>query len=194
MSGRQKRKAGAAPGLPPETFVRWFAARGWRPHAHQLALLAAGAVRHDALLIAPTGGGKTLAGFLPSLVDLAGRKTKAGRAGTFTRFMSRRSRRLPSISPAILPHRSPRWTCPSGSRPVPGTPRPRAARASACCPLTTRASHSSGSRSSSRTAPPAGSWPSATASTVPSLPHVLALPIARYSATCSGDGVVLGPG
>jgi ATP-dependent helicase Lhr and Lhr-like helicase len=78
MSGSQRRKAGAAPGLLPEAFVRWFAARGWRPHAHQLALLAAAAVRHDALLIAPTGGGKTLAGFLPSLVDLAGRKTKAG--------------------------------------------------------------------------------------------------------------------
>ena len=52
----------------PERFRDWFAARGWAPHPHQLALLAA---EGDTLLIAPTGGGKTLAGFLPTLVDLA---------------------------------------------------------------------------------------------------------------------------
>lgn len=52
--------------LPPE-FQDWFARQGWQPHPHQLALLKA---RSDSLLIAPTGGGKTLAGFLPSLVDL----------------------------------------------------------------------------------------------------------------------------
>ncbi|MFT3690351.1 ligase-associated DNA damage response DEXH box helicase [Paenirhodobacter sp.] len=50
------------------TPLEWFATRGWQPHPHQLALLGA---RGDTLLIAPTGGGKTLAGFLPSLVDLA---------------------------------------------------------------------------------------------------------------------------
>jgi ATP-dependent Lhr-like helicase len=54
----------------PEPFASWFAARGWQPHPHQLALLDAGRQGRDALLIAPTGGGKTLAGFLPSLVDL----------------------------------------------------------------------------------------------------------------------------
>lgn len=53
--------------LPPR-FAEWFAARGWRAHPHQLAMLAAPG---DVLLIAPTGGGKTLAGFLPSLVELA---------------------------------------------------------------------------------------------------------------------------
>ncbi|WP_413870797.1 ligase-associated DNA damage response DEXH box helicase [Albidovulum sp.] len=55
--------------LPPR-FVQWFAARGWQVHPHQQALLD----RADApatLLVAPTGGGKTLAGFLPSLVELA---------------------------------------------------------------------------------------------------------------------------
>ncbi len=53
----------------PEPFAGWFAARGWRPHPHQLDLLARA---HDpsTLLIAPTGGGKTLAGFLPSLIEL----------------------------------------------------------------------------------------------------------------------------
>ncbi|WP_050526063.1 ligase-associated DNA damage response DEXH box helicase [Pseudorhodobacter aquimaris] len=52
--------------LPPD-IAAWFAQRGWVPHPHQLALM--GAAR-DTLLIAPTGGGKTLAGFLPSLAEL----------------------------------------------------------------------------------------------------------------------------
>jgi ATP-dependent Lhr-like helicase len=60
----------------PEPFAGWFARRGWRPHAHQLELLELAGAGRDALLIAPTGGGKTLAGFLPSLVDLAQRSTK----------------------------------------------------------------------------------------------------------------------
>jgi ATP-dependent Lhr-like helicase len=55
----------------PQPFAGWFAARGWRPHPHQLALLEAAESGRNTLLIAPTGGGKTLAGFLPSLVDLA---------------------------------------------------------------------------------------------------------------------------
>jgi ATP-dependent Lhr-like helicase len=54
-----------------EPFAGWFAARGWRPRAHQLALLDTVTSGRDTLLIAPTGGGKTLAGFLPSLIDLA---------------------------------------------------------------------------------------------------------------------------
>lgn len=59
-----------APQGLPDPFQQWFAARGWQPHAHQLALLEAAAAGESALLIAPTGGGKTLAGFLPSLVSL----------------------------------------------------------------------------------------------------------------------------
>jgi ATP-dependent helicase Lhr and Lhr-like helicase len=56
--------------LPPR-FAQWFAARGWAPHAHQVAMLDAARAGRSALLIAPTGGGKTLSGFLPSLIDLA---------------------------------------------------------------------------------------------------------------------------
>jgi ATP-dependent Lhr-like helicase len=57
--------------LLPDRFVTWFAARGWSPREHQLALLAKAREYRSALLIAPTGAGKTLAGFLPSLVELS---------------------------------------------------------------------------------------------------------------------------
>ncbi|WP_299351702.1 ligase-associated DNA damage response DEXH box helicase [uncultured Shimia sp.] len=69
-------------GLPP-LFENWFASRGWQAHPHQLDMLA----RADApcqLLIAPTGGGKTMAGFLPSLVDLA----ENGHEGLHTLYIS----------------------------------------------------------------------------------------------------------
>ena len=56
-----------APQLP-EAFTRWFASRGWAPRVHQLELLAKARAGRSALLIAPTGAGKTLAGFLPTLV------------------------------------------------------------------------------------------------------------------------------
>lgn len=48
----------------------WFQTRGWRVHPHQRAMLEA-AQSPAQLLIAPTGGGKTLAGFLPTLSELA---------------------------------------------------------------------------------------------------------------------------
>ena len=54
----------------PDRFARWFAARGWTPRQHQLDLLAAAQAGRSVLLIAPTGAGKTLAGFLPTLVEL----------------------------------------------------------------------------------------------------------------------------
>jgi len=57
--------------LLPEPFLRWFASRGWAPRAHQLELLAKARASRCVLLIAPTGAGKTLAGFLPSLVELS---------------------------------------------------------------------------------------------------------------------------
>nr|WP_312685917.1 ligase-associated DNA damage response DEXH box helicase [Brevundimonas nasdae] len=58
--------------LPP-LFADWFASRGWSPRRHQLEMVAAAEAGAHALLVAPTGGGKTLAGFLPSLIDLAER-------------------------------------------------------------------------------------------------------------------------
>ncbi|MDI1266451.1 MAG: DNA ligase-associated DEXH box helicase, partial [bacterium] len=57
--------------LLPERFRAWFASRGWSAREHQLALLAKARDDRSALLIAPTGAGKTLAGFLPTLVELS---------------------------------------------------------------------------------------------------------------------------
>jgi ATP-dependent Lhr-like helicase len=62
----------------PEPFAQWFAERGWAPRAHQLALLDKARAGRSALLIAPTGAGKTLAGFLPILVELAERPPARG--------------------------------------------------------------------------------------------------------------------
>ncbi|MBI1209320.1 MAG: ligase-associated DNA damage response DEXH box helicase [Azospirillum sp.] len=82
--GIVNQKVAATDCFLPAAFTGWFAAKGWRPHAHQLELLAAAARGQHALLIAPTGGGKTLAGFLPSLIDLAERP----RDGLHTLYIS----------------------------------------------------------------------------------------------------------
>ena len=63
--------------LLPDIFLRWFAQRGWTPRAHQLALIDKARAGRSVLLIAPTGGGKTLAGFLPTLVELSERGAPA---------------------------------------------------------------------------------------------------------------------
>ena len=68
--------------LPP-ALSRWFAAKGWSLHPHQLAMLAR-AGEPATLLIAPTGGGKTLAGFLPTLAELA----DGGHTGLHTLYIS----------------------------------------------------------------------------------------------------------
>ncbi|GGL72409.1 ligase-associated DNA damage response DEXH box helicase [Wenxinia marina] len=68
--------------LPPR-FADWFASKGWTIHPHQADMLA----RADApslMLIAPTGGGKTLAGFLPTLAELA----DGGHEGLHTLYVS----------------------------------------------------------------------------------------------------------
>ncbi|WP_461159800.1 ligase-associated DNA damage response DEXH box helicase [Sphingobium sp. TomMM35A] len=54
----------------PEQLEQWFTARGWSPRRHQMEMLAAARAGDHALLVAPTGAGKTLAGFLPTLADL----------------------------------------------------------------------------------------------------------------------------
>ncbi|WP_296613992.1 ligase-associated DNA damage response DEXH box helicase [Sphingomonas sp.] len=54
----------------PQPLTDWFAERGWRPRRHQLEMLDAARAGHHALLVAATGAGKTLAGFLPTLAEL----------------------------------------------------------------------------------------------------------------------------
>lgn len=54
----------------PEQLEQWFTARGWSPRRHQMEMLEAARAGDHALLVAPTGAGKTLAGFLPTLADL----------------------------------------------------------------------------------------------------------------------------
>ncbi|ALL13915.1 ligase-associated DNA damage response DEXH box helicase [Caulobacter henricii] len=77
----------AAAVLPPR-FQAWFAARGWNARPHQLAMLDKAQAGRSALLIAPTGGGKTLAGFLPSLIDLSQRSPRNTPAGVHTLYIS----------------------------------------------------------------------------------------------------------
>jgi len=52
--------------IPPE-IADWFAGRGWRVRRHQAEMLDADDAGRHALLVADTGAGKTLAGFLPTL-------------------------------------------------------------------------------------------------------------------------------
>ena len=54
----------------PAPLTDWFDSQGWTLHPHQTEMLQR-ASNPSTLLIAPTGGGKTLAGFLPSLAELA---------------------------------------------------------------------------------------------------------------------------
>src|ERR1044072_3820588 len=55
--------------LPP-VLADWFAGKGWAVRRHQLEMLGAARAGRSALLVAPTGAGKTLAGFLPTLAEL----------------------------------------------------------------------------------------------------------------------------
>ncbi|MEO9339337.1 ligase-associated DNA damage response DEXH box helicase [Mesorhizobium sp. SB112] len=75
----------------PAPFLRWFGERGWSPRPHQLDLLSRAQAGKSVLLIAPTGAGKTLAGFLPTLTDLAERpKRRPGQVqrGIHTLYIS----------------------------------------------------------------------------------------------------------
>jgi ATP-dependent helicase Lhr and Lhr-like helicase len=53
------------------SIAEWFERKGWLPRAHQLSMLQHGSKGESTLLIAPTGGGKTLAGFMATLNELA---------------------------------------------------------------------------------------------------------------------------
>lgn len=77
-----------APALLPAQFSNWFQTKGWQPRPHQLKLLALARQGKSALLIAPTGAGKTLAGFLPSLVDIVETRHRKANRGIHTLYVS----------------------------------------------------------------------------------------------------------
>ena len=56
--------------LLPAPLTDWFRQRGWRPRRHQTDMLREARSGRHALLVATTGAGKTLAGFLPTLAEL----------------------------------------------------------------------------------------------------------------------------
>src|SRR4029078_3633225 len=76
-SMRKKRRGGAqgptklrSDSLPP-VVSDWFQSKGGAPRRHQLEMLELARAGRSALLVAATGAGKTLAGFLPSICELA---------------------------------------------------------------------------------------------------------------------------
>ncbi|MBB4152126.1 ATP-dependent Lhr-like helicase [Sphingomonas jinjuensis] len=68
----------------PAPLADWFDRRGWRPRRHQLDMLREGRAGRHALLVAATGAGKTLAGFLPTLAELI----EAPQEGLHTLYVS----------------------------------------------------------------------------------------------------------
>lgn len=54
----------------PAVFKQWFADREWKVRPYQQQMVSAFVNQQSSLLIAPTGAGKTLSGFLPSLIDI----------------------------------------------------------------------------------------------------------------------------
>jgi ATP-dependent helicase Lhr and Lhr-like helicase len=54
----------------PDVLSDWFAIKGWAARRHQMEMLDAARAGQHALLVAPTGSGKTLSGFLPTLAAL----------------------------------------------------------------------------------------------------------------------------
>ncbi|WP_324740648.1 ligase-associated DNA damage response DEXH box helicase [Tsuneonella sp. CC-YZS046] len=59
------------PSTLPGEIAEWFAGRGWKLRRHQADMLRIAEAGRHALLVADTGAGKTLAGFLPTLADFA---------------------------------------------------------------------------------------------------------------------------
>jgi ATP-dependent Lhr-like helicase len=75
------------PPFPPEIDA-WFAGRGWRVRRHQSEMLAASDADRHALLVADTGAGKTLAGFLPTLAAFCPSRGATPGDGLHTLYVS----------------------------------------------------------------------------------------------------------
>ena len=68
--------------LKIEPIDNWLKKNNWAIYNHQIETLKLSENGYDVLLVAPTGGGKTLAGFLPSLNDLINNKPKKNKLHT----------------------------------------------------------------------------------------------------------------
>ena len=68
--------------LKIEPIYNWLKKNNWAIYNHQIETLKLSENGYDVLLVAPTGGGKTLAGFLPSLNDLINNKPKKNKLHT----------------------------------------------------------------------------------------------------------------
>jgi ATP-dependent Lhr-like helicase len=78
------------PGSIPSEIAGWFDARGWRVRRHQRDMLAAADRGNHALLVADTGAGKTLSGFLPTLAAFCPSRMGGGKPpeGLHTLYVS----------------------------------------------------------------------------------------------------------
>ena len=68
--------------LKIEPIYNWLKKNNWAIYNHQIETLKLSENGYDVLLVAPTGGGKTLAGFLPSLNDLINNEPKKNKLHT----------------------------------------------------------------------------------------------------------------
>ena len=64
------------PKLKSHPITKWLNKNGWSYHKLQIDTLEEAIKGYDILLVAPTGGGKTLAGFMPAITDLIEKKYK----------------------------------------------------------------------------------------------------------------------
>ena len=76
-------------GIPSE-IEAWFSTRGWRVRRHQREMLQASDAGRHALLVADTGAGKTLSGFLPTLAAFCPSRIEDAKApdGLHTLYVS----------------------------------------------------------------------------------------------------------
>jgi ATP-dependent Lhr-like helicase len=76
-------------GTPLPVEIRsWFDGRGWRVRRHQAEMFAADLAGRHALLVADTGAGKTLAGFLPTLAAFCPSTGESAPEGLHTLYIS----------------------------------------------------------------------------------------------------------
>ena len=68
--------------LKIEPVDNWLKKNNWAIYSHQIETVKLSENGYDVLLVAPTGGCKTLAGFLPSLNDLINNKSKKNKLHT----------------------------------------------------------------------------------------------------------------